>query len=208
MRQDADEPAGLIRIRDDGLTRVYLDARDGAAGGGIIKLYDAAGNRTITIDSDYGGDGRIVTEVLQITGGADLSERFDVASKEGAVKPGMVVSIDPANPGRLAVATKPYDTAVAGIISGAGGVKPGMMMGQAGSVADGAHPVALSGRVYCLVDASHGSIAPGDLLTTSSTPGHAMKASNYERSRAAVIGKAMTGLTEGRGLVLVLVQPQ
>ncbi len=205
---DADEAAGLIRVRDGGLTRVFLDARDGAAGGGIIKLYDAAGNRTITIDSDYSGDGRIITEVLQITGGADLAERFDVASKEGAVKPGMVVSIDPAHPGRLAVANTPYDTAVAGIISGAGGVKPGMMMGQAGSVADGAYPVALSGRVYCLVDAAHGSIAPGDLLTTSSTPGHAMKASDYERSRAAVIGKAMTGLTDGRGLVLVLVQPQ
>ena len=112
------------------------------------------------------------------------------------------------HPGRLAVATKPYDTAVAGVISGAGGVKPGMMMGQSGSVADGAYPVALSGRVYCLADASHGSITPGDLLTSSSTPGHAMKACDYRRSRAAVIGKAMTGLTDGRGLVLLLVQPQ
>jgi len=206
--QDGDEAAGLIRVRENGSTRVLLDAKDGAAGGGIIKLYDAAGNGTITLDSDYAGEGRIITEVLQITGGADLSERFDVASREDTVKPGMVVSIDPANPGRLAVATKPYDTAVAGIISGAGGVKPGMMMGQSGSVADGAHPVALSGRVYCLADASHGAIAPGDLLTTSSTPGHAMKASDYTRSRAAVIGKAMTGLSEGQGLVLVLVQPQ
>lgn len=206
--QEADEDAGLIRVRHGGNTRVLLDAKDGAAGGGLIKLYDVDGNRTITLDSDYSGEGRIITEVLQITGGADLSEGFDVTSASGPIEPGMVVSIDAAHPGKLAVAAKPYDTAVAGIISGAGGVKPGMMMGQAGSVADGAHPVALSGRVYCLADASHGSITPGDLLTTSSTPGHAMKASDYDRSRAAVIGKAMTGLSEGQGLVLVLVQPQ
>jgi len=206
--QDGEEPAGLIRVRESGLTRILLDAKDGTAGGGVIKLYDAAGARTITLDSDYSGEGRIITEVLQITGGADLSERFDVTPHDQTIQPGMVVSIDAVHPGRLVVASKPYDKAVAGVISGAGGVKPGMMMGQSGTAADGAHPVALSGRVYCLADASHGAIKPGDLLTTSSTPGHAMKASNYERSRAAVIGKAMTGLTEGKGLVLVLVQPQ
>jgi hypothetical protein len=56
-----------------------------------------------------------------------------------------------------------------------------------------------------MCDASFGAIAPGDLLTSSDTPGHAMKASDHERSHGCVIGKAMTGLEEGRGLVLVLV---
>ena len=40
-----------------------------------------------------------------------------------------------------------YDRKVAGILSGAGGVKPGMLMAQKGSEADGADPVALTGRV-------------------------------------------------------------
>jgi hypothetical protein len=120
----------------------------------------------------------------------------------------MVLSIDPENPGKLKVCDVPYDRCVAGVVSGAGGIHPGMMMGQAGSVADGDHPVALTGRVYCYADASKRSIQPGDLLTTSETPGHAMAARDFERSHGAVIGKAMTSLDEGTGLVLVLVNLQ
>jgi mannose-6-phosphate isomerase-like protein (cupin superfamily) len=68
--------------------------------------------------------------------------------------------------------------------------------------------VALSGRVYVWVDASKGAIQPGDLLTTSSTPGHAMKATDAKKAQGAIIGKAMTSLKEGKGLVLVLVTLQ
>jgi hypothetical protein len=73
---------------------------------------------------------------------------------------------------------------------------------------DGDHPVALTGRVWCKVDATFGAVKPGDLLTTSSTAGHAMKASDSGRRAGAVIGKAMTSLEDGRGLVLVLVNLQ
>jgi hypothetical protein len=83
-----------------------------------------------------------------------------------------------------------------------------MLMGQHGSLADGQYPVALTGRVYCLVDADAGPVQPGDLLTTSETPGHAMKAADSIRASGAVLGKAMTSLTSGRGLVLVLVSLQ
>jgi hypothetical protein len=81
-------------------------------------------------------------------------------------------------------------------------------MGQEDSTADGDYPVALTGRVYCLCDASNGSIAPGDLLTTSQLPGYAMKVTDHERGRGAVLGKAMTPLEEETGLVLVLVSLQ
>ena len=71
------------------------------------------------------------------------------------------------------------------------------------------HPVALTGRVWCWCDATHGAIGPGDLLTTSSTPGHAMRvAPNGNAPRGCILGKAMSSLKKGRGLVLVLVQPQ
>ena len=83
-----------------------------------------------------------------------------------------------------------------------------MMMGQAGTLADGQHPVALSGRVYVWVDATHGAIRPGDLLTSSTTPGHAMKAGSSAKAQGAIIGKAMTGLKSGKGLILVLVTLQ
>lgn len=94
------------------------------------------------------------------------------------------------------------------MISGAGGVNPGMLMGQSGTKADGKHPVALTGRVYCLADTANGAIQPGDLLTTSGLPGHAMKVTDPGQAQGAIIGKAMTALDRGQGLVLVLVSLQ
>ena len=154
-------------------------------------------------------DGTTMTDVLVIAGGADIAEPFNVAATNSMeAVPGTVVSIDANSPGNLKVSLKAHDKAVAGIVSGAGDIQPGMVMGQDGSIADGETPVALSGRVFCKVDASYGAIQPGDLLTTSDTPGHAMKVKNHEAAQGAIIGKAMTALEEGTGLVLVLVSLQ
>jgi hypothetical protein len=118
-----------------------------------------------------------------------------------------VVVIDEDNPSHLKLSTEPYDTRVAGVISGAGGVTPGLSLSQQG-VVEGDQHVALTGRVYVEADASNGAIKPGDLLTSSHTPGHAMRVSNHARAQGAILGKAMTGLREGKGLVLVLVTLQ
>jgi len=152
-------------------------------------------------------DGTAKCSVLKLTGGSDIAEPFDV-SGEQRVKPGMVLVIDAENPGKLKISKKAYDRCAAGIISGAGSIEPGMLMSQAGSVADGEYPVALTGRVYCRADAANGAIRPGDLLTTSDTFGHAMKVTDYDKAQGAVIGKALTSLQQGRGLVLVLVALQ
>ncbi len=146
------------------------------------------------------------THIVEITGGSDLAEPFEVPGAD--VQPGMVVSIDPELPGQLRVSNTAYDHTVAGIISGANGLKPGLTMKQEGSIGDGSHPVALTGRVYCWADASQGAIQAGDLLTTSSLPGHAMKVSDYAKAQGAIIGKAMSALEKGKGLVLVLVSLQ
>lgn len=152
--------------------------------------------------------GVTIVKSLQIVGGADLAEPFDVNSAN-EVQPGMVVVIDENKPGELCLTDQPYDTKVAGVISGANGLKPGMVMqAEDQGLAHGSHPVAMTGRVWCFVDASFGAIKPGDRLTTSSTPGHAMKAEDSARCGGAVIGKAMTGLDSGKGLVLVLVNLQ
>ena len=160
---------------------------------------------------NYAGlfEGKVRVSVLEIAGGADLAEPFDVASV-GATSPspGMVVCIDPANPGKLVVCSSNYDQTVAGVISGAGGVQPGMVMQQEGSKASGQHPIALTGRVYVWADATAHPVQPGDLLTTSATPGHAIKVTDYGQAQGAVIGKAMTALPAGKGLVLVLVGMQ
>ena len=151
--------------------------------------------------------GAVKCGVLKLTGGSDIAERFDVTSGT-AVEPGMVVSIDPASPGKLRLSTRAYDRCVAGIISGAGGVSPGLTMAQDNTIADGTHPVAMTGRVYCRAVAVNGSIQPGDLLTTSDIPGHAMKATDRDRSSGSILGKAMSTLSSGEGLVLVLVSLQ
>lgn len=117
----------------------------------------------------------------------------------------MVVVIDADKVGELKVSSKAYDHAVAGIISGANGVNTGLTLTQKGSVADGTLPIANVGRVWCYVDAdANGAIRAGDLLTTSDTPGHAMKADSTS-ANGAVLGKAMSGLESGKGMVLVLV---
>jgi hypothetical protein len=68
--------------------------------------------------------------------------------------------------------------------------------------------IALVGTAYCLVDATIAPIQPGDLLTTSTTPGHAMKASDPAQSFGAVIGKALAPLRTGRGLVPIVITLQ
>jgi hypothetical protein len=205
-----DNEEGVVSVRNKfGNETVYLWGRNSQdSNGGQIGLKNSAGIETIRLNADHNGEGRITTQVLQITGGSDLSEQFDINTAEHTLEPGMVVSIDPQDPGKLRLSTRSYDPTVAGVVSGAGGVKPGMLMGQVGTAADGKHPVALTGRVYCQVDASYGAIRPGDLITTSDTPGHGMKVTNHTQARGAIIGKAMTKLDAGQGLVLVLVSLQ
>jgi len=156
-------------------------------------------------------DGLAQVKTLQILGGADLAEPFDVDAGRlpTAIEPGMVVAIDARHPGGLRLADTPYDATVAGVISGAHGLAPGLVMKARGQEhVDGEHPVALSGRVWCWVDATAAPVHPGDLLTTSSAPGVAMRAIDASRARGATLGKAMTSLERGTGLVLVLVTLQ
>jgi hypothetical protein len=204
-----DGDSGIWMRDNDGTVTVELHSGEGTLGGptqgGIMIFRTSSGLETVRIDAEYG---HTTTGILSITGGSDLSEQFDITTQDGAVEPGTVVCIDPSNPGKLMACSRSYDRTVAGVVSGAGGIKPGMLMGQAGSPADGANPVALTGRVYCYVDASNGPVSPGDLLTTSDVSGHAMKATDFTRAHGAILGKAMTSLPQGKGLVLVLVSLQ
>jgi hypothetical protein len=193
----------------------YVWTLESGVGGQYPSLFGIYNRNVGRSGLEIDGNLLVYVKALQINGGADFAENFDVHAAnhtDGAaasdIQPGRVVAIDPANPGKLSLSRRAYDRRVAGIISGAGGVQPGMTMGQENTLADGKYPVALSGRVYCWVDAARGAIQPGDLLTTSATPGHAMKVTNAKRAQGAIIGKAMTGLKTGKGLVLVLVTLQ
>lgn len=202
--------SGLYALHN-GTGNALAAVNTGTGRAGYFEVNNASSGATALYITTNGtgyamvANGKARCDILEIAGGADLSEGFDVTSD---VEPGQVVVIDTANPGKLTQSSGAYDKKVAGVVSGAGGIKTGMVMGQQGSVADGKHPIALTGRVYVWCDASTGAIEPGDLLTTSDVAGHAMKAADHDRAQGATIGKAMTGLKEGRGLVLVLVNLQ
>lgn len=190
---------------------------DAAAGVGVVgTCTNLTGYGGYFINTVSGGmalwaDGPMQCKSLKILGGADLAEPFDVraTAAEPDVRPGMVVVIDADHPGELRLADQPYDTRVAGIISGANGLEPGMVMKSEGQEkAEGRYPVAMTGRVWCYADATGAPIRPGDRLTTSTIPGCAMRAADDARAGGAVIGKAMTELKDGKGLVLVLVNLQ
>lgn len=144
------------------------------------------------------------TTVLQVVG-ADLAEKFPCSGARA--EPGTVMEIDPDHAGKLMVARGAYNQRVAGVVSGANDFPAGAILGHLPGNED-APPIALSGRVWVKCDAGSSGIRPGDMLTTSATPGHAMKAVDREKSQGAVIGKAMTALESGKGLVLVLVSLQ
>lgn len=167
-----------------------------------------AGNVGIGTDSplaklDVRGNTRTCT--ITITGGCDLAEPFPMKEKE--LEAGSVVVIDSERPGQLKRSIQAYDKRVAGIVSGANGINPGISLQQEGAM-EGGQNVALTGRVYVKADAAFGAIEPGDLLTTSDTAGHAMKVRDQTKAQGAILGKAMTALGDGKGMVLVLVTLQ
>jgi hypothetical protein len=133
--------------------------------------------------------------------GADCAEQFDVVDSED-VEAGDVVVID--QNGALRRSNSAYDRKVAGVVSGAGEFRSGIVLDRQRSEARRL-PVALVGKVCCKVDAQFGAIEMGDLLTTSPTPGHAMKAEDPAKSFGTVIGKALGRLPTGVGLLPILV---
>ncbi|MFF7307387.1 hypothetical protein [Streptomyces sp. NPDC008137] len=152
------------------------------------------GNVVVTGTLDVGVDIRLTN--------ADCAEEFELEAEEMVVRPGSVVVLS--EEGRLAPSCVEYDKRVAGVVSGAGDYRPGLTLDSRGS-SDRRLPVALMGKVYCLADATESAIEVGDMLTTSATVGHAMKASDATRSFGTVIGKALRRLATGQGLVPVLV---
>jgi hypothetical protein len=189
-------PSGFIDVRAGTLTDGLIFRVDTFFGGTERMRITASGTVEIAGTLNVGGD---------ITGPAsDFAEDFPVAAGH-AVEPGTVMALD--ENGVLRPSDTSYDRKVAGVISGAGDFRPGLILDRQGSSA-GRLPLALVGKVYCKVDAAYGPIEVGDLLTTSPTPGHAMKASDPAQAFGAVIGKALCPLKSGQALVPILVSLQ
>lgn len=155
-----------------------------------------------TLAGRFEGDLEVTGDIRLLN--ADCAEDFDVLSGEQA-EPGTVMVVGEA--GSLVPSQQAYDRRVAGVISGAGDYKPGIVL-DSHRTTKPRRPIALLGKVFCKVDASYGAIEIGDLLTTSDTPGHAMKAHNPREAFGAVIGKALRPLHEGQDMIPILIALQ
>lgn len=194
---------GVVAARDaQGRAMVSLNAQNAlvAAGGsgrdGAVSVRDKTGAETVRIDGAKG-------DILLTN--ADCAEDFDVIADVDA-EPGTLMTLG--DDGRLQPCSVAYDRRVAGVVSGAGAYRPGIVLDRQPEVERPRAPIAMVGKVYCKVDAGHGAVAIGDLLTSSPTPGHAMKAADAQRAFGAVVGKALKPLAEGCGMVPILVALQ
>jgi hypothetical protein len=149
-----------------------------------------AGNRTAAIFV-----GSVVVSGDLLLSGADYAESFESASTE-PIMPGSVVVLD--DDGRITACEHPYDVRVAGVVSGAGTFRPGVILDSGRDPATSVQ-LALMGKVFCRVDGTTDQIRAGDLLTSSGSPGRAMKVTDRSRALGAVVGKALApcdGLAE------------
>jgi hypothetical protein len=187
--------------------------------GGYFKSTSGAGLRAEStsgdlIDARIPGNrrfyvsnaGNVYADGTYSSPAADLAEMLPASA---GLKPGDVLIMG--QDGKLARCSAPYQSTVVGVYS----TQPGFV-GGAGDDADldGQVPLAVIGVVPVKVTAENGPIVPGDALTTSSMPGHAMKAKAIAMEGMSffpggvIIGKALERLDQGTGTIQMLVMLQ
>lgn len=195
-----------------------IRAISSTGGGVIVALNEHAEGEGIAIYGKKEGDaghagffegkvwisGELVVGKDIVLANADCAEDFNIGN-DVTVEPGTVMVLG--ENASLFPSRQAYDKRVAGVVSGAGNYKPGIVLDKQESDRK-RQPIALLGKVYCKVDAQYGAIEIGDLLTTSPTSGHAMKVDDPLKAFGAVIGKALQPLQGGQGLIPVLIALQ
>jgi hypothetical protein len=140
-------------------------------------------------------NGHVYAASYNVSSPADFAEVLPAA---GDPEPGdvLVVGLD----GQLVQSNEPYQPTVVGVFS----TQPAYVGGAANLGQEGYVPLAVVGLVPVKVSAENGPIAPGDLLVTSSIPGHAMRGGE-DPPTGTVVGKALEGLESGTGVIQMLV---
>jgi hypothetical protein len=191
----ATSPSSRIKAVDDGNFAndiVFLTNQPGAPNNPLVECMRITSGGNLTVPGDV------------VLTGADCAEQFDASGAE-LPEPGTVVVIDEG--GSLKESRDAYDRKVAGVVSGAGEFRHAILL-DGRNEPEHRVAVALMGKVYCKVDADHSPVEVGDLLTTSHTPGHAMKVMESAKAFGAVIGKALRPLRQGKALIPILIALQ
>jgi hypothetical protein len=196
---DSTNGVGVVGHNYAGGSGVHAESDSGAglvarsASGNPIMAF---GSSAQDVEFSVSNTGNVYADGTFNPGGADFAEMLPAHT---GLKPGdvLIIGLD----GKLTRSTQAYQTTVVGVYS----TQPGFV-GGASDEADltGKIPLAVMGVVPVKVSAENGAIRPGDLLTTSSIPGHAMKA-GANSPIGTVIGKALGSLTSGTGVIQMLV---
>jgi hypothetical protein len=129
------------------------------------------------------------------TASADVAEWVHVSEPVDA---GDVLELDPANPGAYRKSRGGCSQLVAGVVS----TEPGLTLGE--RLQGDRAPLALAGIVPVKACVEGGSIEPGDLLVAASVPGYVRRRDEAADAECGLVGKALTALVSGDGLILVL----
>lgn len=174
--------SGNIDIDGSGRGNIQLNNEE-VRGGSITQSSNLVAGSYSTGESSVDGGDVWVENDVQVGGdvvgsGADVAEKINNESK---MEPGTVVTIS----GNMSVdkTDERHDTEAAGVVS----TDPAMIMAKE---RDGV-PVAMTGTVPVKVSMENGEITPGDMLTTSSESGTAMKCSDLDECTGSIIGKAL-----------------
>lgn len=173
---------------------------NGTVNAGNIALFQKRGVNKARIDNAGKGFFNGGTQAS----GADLAEAFAVDGVVTAYEPGDVLVISTSGPRRVEKCSEPYSTLVAGVYA----TRSGMLLTEEGidSEMKDLVPMGVVGVIPTKVTTENGAIRIGNLLVTSSTLGHAMKADPAIVGIGQVLGKALeafTGDTSGKINVLV-----
>lgn len=195
-----DGSTGNITVRDrSGRDILRFDNRfavldvGGTENEGDVRVRNNADAVTIHLDGNA-GDIRLLN--------ADVAEDFDVCSAEVA-EPGTVMVLE--GDGQLHPSTRRNDSRVVGVVAGGGEFKPGMILDRKPSDEEVRAPISIMGKTSVKAVTENGAIKVGELLTSSSTSGRATSVGRAPVPTGAVIGKALTPLAKGTGMVDMLV---
>jgi hypothetical protein len=175
---------------------------------GNVNAGETMNTKHLVAQGNISAIGNVNAHNMNVTGdillaNGDCAEEFDVGiGSAQSLAPGTVVVLDA--DGNIMESRLAYDKRVAGVVSGGGTRKPAIILGKGDSTPDRV-AVSLMGTAFCKVDARMAPVEVGDLLTTSGTPGHAMKALDASQAFGAVIGKALRPLRQSRALIPILV---
>jgi hypothetical protein len=227
-----------LNIQSSGYAAIYVGSSGGSgvyvnsAGGDGMTIYSAtydgigvysAGDDGVHVRPSIGGvcyrcgwgtsDGFVVLDTGEVrssvgyaTPARDFAVMMDVTEEQTVHEPGDVLVASSIGKAMMERSATPYSPAVVGIYSATPGFVGGRSMTD--DALAGGVPVAILGVVSCKVSAENGPIYPGDLLVTSSTPGHAMRADRDSAKPGTILGKALESLDSGTGQIQVLLMLQ